>query len=451
MQIQFGVEHSPHRSKVVSACKMINCYLEESPKASKSPVAVVPSYGLETFATIGTRLRGGTVVNGVPYLASGSGLYRLNATGNTTSLGSGLPGYGPVSVVGDGTNIVVVDSGDGYVYNGTTLSEISDPDFPGSNWAAYLDGYIVISEPDTGRVYVAGPLTPSSWNALEFASAEGAPDDVLYGIVEKRELFLFGRESIEVWINTGNADFPLERVGSGFIEMGIKSDFAATKADNSVCFVGTDNMVYRLEGYTPRRISTHVVEQDIESGGDIDVRLFWWVEGGHRMLCVQSSAYSWVFDFATQLWHTRQSFGTDTWDAEFAIHAFGRYFAASGNQLGVFTPDVFTEFGETMRLECDSAEVFDEGREIDHDCLELHFDVGHGLASGQGSDPKVMFQFSDDSGHSWSNEKWRSLGRMGEYKNRVRLLRAGRSRRRVYKYVVSDPVRRTMVGAYLNP
>ncbi len=451
MQLQFGIEHSPHRSKVVSAAKMINCYLEESPKGAPSPVAVVPSYGLELFATIGTRLRGGTVVNGVPYFVSGNTLYSLSSAGVSASLGTGISGSAPVSVIGDGQNIIVMGSGAGYVYDGSTLTAIADPDFPGSNWVAYLDGYAVISEPNSGRVFIAGPLTPSDWNALDFATAEGAPDDVLYGIVEKRELFLFGRESIEVWINTGNADFPLERVPSGFIEMGIKSAFAAVKADNSVCFVGTDGMVYRLQGYSPVRISTHVVEQSIEDGGDIDIRMFWWVESGHRMLCVKSSAYSWVYDFATQLWYERQSYGSAIWDGEFAIHAFGKFFIASENRLGSVTADSFTEFDDVLRLQCDSAEVSDEGRVIEHNCLELQFDVGKGLATGQGSDPKVMIQFSDDSGHTWSNIKERSLGRMGHYKQRTRLLRAGSSRRRVYRYAITDPIRRTLSGAFLNP
>ena len=451
MQLQFGVEHAPHRSKVVGASKMVNCYLEEAPKAAPSPVAVVPSYGLDLFATMGTRLRGATVVNGVPYLVSGNTLYTLTQAGVVTSLGSGIDGTAAISVIGDGQNVIAMGSGKGYVYDGTTLSQITDPDFPGSNWAAYLDGYVVISEPNSGRVFVAGPLTPSDWNALDFASAEGSPDDVLYGIVEKRELFLFGRESIEVWINTGNADFPLERVSSGFIEMGIKSAFAATKADNTICFVGTDGIVYRLNGYSPVRISTHIVEQAIEDGGDIDVRLFWWVESGHRMMCVKSSAYSWVYDFATQLWHERKSYLQGTWLGEFALHAFGEYFIACGNRLGAITADSFTEFGDVLRLECDSAEVSDEGRVIEHNCLELQFDVGKGVSTGQGSDPKVMIQFSDDSGHTWSNEKFRSLGAMGHYKQRTRLLRAGISRRRVYKYSISDPVRRTLSGAFLNP
>jgi hypothetical protein len=450
MQIQFGTDHSPHRSKVVSASRMVNCYLEKSPVGAKSPVAVIPSEGLELFATVGSNLRGATVINDVPYLVSGKKLYRLYPNGTVAELGDGIPGSGPASVIGDGINVIVMSDGAGAIYDGTSVTPINDSDFPGANWVAYLDGYIVFSEPFSGRVYVAGPYDPNNINALDFATAEGAPDDVLYGIVEKRELFLFGRESIEVWVNTGNADFPLERVGSGFIEMGIYSPFAATKADNSVCFVGNDKVVYRLNGYTPQRISTHVEEQAISALQGEDIRMFWWMESGHRFLGVTSSQFTLVYDFSTNLWSSKESYGMNRWNASFAFNAFRQYFIASENRVGKLTPDSFTEFGEVLSAQCDSCEIFDENKFIDHNCLELCFDVGKGTPTGQGSDPQVMIRFSDDSGHTWSNEKWRSLGKQGEYEKRVRLLRAGRSRRRVYRYTITDPVRRTLTGAYLN-
>jgi hypothetical protein len=42
-----------------------------------------------------------------------------------------------------------------------------------------------------------------------------------------------------------------------------------------------------------------------------------------------------------------------------------------------------------------------------------------GLATGQGSDPQVMLRVSRDGGRTWGNERWRSIGKIGEYKKRV--------------------------------
>ena len=41
------------------------------------------------------------------------------------------------------------------------------------------------------------------------------------------------------------------------------------------------------------------------------------------------------------------------------------------------------------------------------------------------SAPQYMLRWSDDGGHTWSNEHWRSGGGYGEYGTRVRWLRLG--------------------------
>jgi hypothetical protein len=53
------------------------------------------------------------------------------------------------------------------------------------------------------------------------------------------------------------------------------------------------------------------------------------------------------------------------------------------------------------------------------DKLELEFNVV------QGSDPQVMLRFSDDGGHTWSNEHWKSMGKIGRYGYRTIWRRLG--------------------------
>lgn len=87
---------------------------------------------------------------------------------------------------------------------------------------------------------------------------------------------------------------------------------------------------------------------------------------------------------------------------------------------------------------------------IFHHCLRLDMEMGVGLATGQGSDPQVMLRYSDDGGHTWSNEKWRSAGKLGEYKRRAVWNALGRSRQRIYELVISDPVKTVIIAADLN-
>lgn len=82
--------------------------------------------------------------------------------------------------------------------------------------------------------------------------------------------------------------------------------------------------------------------------------------------------------------------------------------------------------------------------------LEVFVETGIGLASGHGEDPQIMLRFSDDGGHTWSNEHWVSAGRMGKYQARAVWQRLGKSRDRVFEVVVDAPVKWTLLGANLD-
>lgn len=82
-----------------------------------------------------------------------------------------------------------------------------------------------------------------------------------------------------------------------------------------------------------------------------------------------------------------------------------------------------------------------------HQRLELVFEQGVGIPQGQGSDPQVMLDWSDDGGRSWSAQRFRSMGKIGEYRRRTVWNQLGQARDRVYRYQVSDPVRRTLILA----
>jgi hypothetical protein len=72
--------------------------------------------------------------------------------------------------------------------------------------------------------------------------------------------------------------------------------------------------------------------------------------------------------------------------------------------------------------------------------------------NAQGSDPQVMLRFSDDGGHTWSNELWKPMGKIGEYYKRVIWRRLGMTvklRDRVYEVSGTDPVKIAIMGAEL--
>lgn len=62
-------------------------------------------------------------------------------------------------------------------------------------------------------------------------------------------------------------------------------------------------------------------------------------------------------------------------------------------------------------------------------------------------EPKVQFSYSKDGGNNWSSWRERSLGAVGRFQKRVRLMRCGAGRQIVFRFRVSDPVKRDILGA----
>jgi hypothetical protein len=69
----------------------------------------------------------------------------------------------------------------------------------------------------------------------------------------------------------------------------------------------------------------------------------------------------------------------------------------------------------------------------------------------QGANPTIWLSQSFDGARTYSTlVKPRSIGRQGEYQQRVRWLKLGQARTRVLKLEITDPVRRNIVGFYLD-
>lgn len=91
-----------------------------------------------------------------------------------------------------------------------------------------------------------------------------------------------------------------------------------------------------------------------------------------------------------------------------------------------------------------------DGGWLFHHRFEVLLEAGMGLTTGQGVDPQIMVRWSDNGGHTWSDEHWTSAGRMGQYRRRALWRRLGRSRNRVYEVVISDPVKVAWIHAALD-
>ena len=453
--------------------RMVNLFPEVVPEGGKEAAFLSRCPGLKFLQTVGTGpIRGlwAHQTNGSDfYVVSGLEVYKLNSmTGTPTLLGT-VTGTGQVSIADNGTQIFFACNPDSYIYNEVTnvFQQITDPDFPGAVTVAYLDGYFVFNEPDSQKVWVTNIFEGTQIDALDFASAEGSPDGLVGLIVDHREAWLFGTDSVEVWYDAGLADFPLTRIQGAFNEIGCVATFSIAKLDNGLFWLGTDargqGIVYRANGYTGTRVSTHAVEYAIAQYGNIsDAIAYTYQQEGHAfyVLTFPTGNATWVYDVATQAWHERAG-----WDnGVFMRHRSNCQCNFGGNiivgdfengNIYRFDLDVYADNGGIQKW-LRSWRALPTGqnnlkRTAQHS-LQLDCEAGVGLVTGQGDDPQVMLRWSDDGGHTWSNEHWSPIGKIGQYFRRVFWRRLGMTlklRDRVYEVSGTDPVKIAIVGAEL--
>lgn len=471
MQTPFLGSFYVARSVNAANDRCVNLFPEIVPQGGKQPAFLNRAPGLRLLAEIGDGpVRGVWTFGGYGYVVSGLELYQIDSSYTATLIGL-VSGSGPVSMADNGTQLFIACNPDGYIYNASTnvFAQITDPDFPGALQVGYLDGFFVFIEPDSQRFWITSLLDGTSVDPLDFASAEGSPDLLVGMIVDHRELWLFGMNSTEVWYNAGLADFPFVRIQGAFNELGCAAAFSIAKMDNQIYWLGADargyGIVYRANGYIGQRVSTHAVEWQIQSYGDVsDAIAYTYQQDGHSfyVLIFPNASTSWVFDVATGAWHERAA-----WDTDFGVWyrhrsncqmLFGNNIAVGDYQNGnLYALDLntFADNGQIQRW-LRSWRALPTGqnnlmRTAQHS-LQLDGESGVGLNSGQGADPQVMLQWSDDGGHTWSNEHWASMGRIGQYGHRTIWRRLGMTRKlrdRVYQVSGTDPVKIALTGAEL--
>jgi hypothetical protein len=427
-------------SVVISNEATENCYVVPG---KRNPLALVAAPGSILRTSIDGFCRGSHLFANVAYCVFGSVLYRIDSTLTATALGA-ISGSGRVSMADNGSQMVIVTGYGtaGYVYDLPTLSlnPITDPDFPGADTVDELDGYFLFS--GAGGWFISALGDGADYNALDFVTNEKAPDDTLALREDHGEVFCFGEKTIEVWFDSGNADFPFERNGSAQIERGLYAAFAVAKDDNSIFFLGDDLIVYRMQGYTPVVISDEGTNTELtnylKEDGESDLR--------------NAYAYTYtdhVYDAATQMWHKRKYWQTNTHHSSAYLNAYGRHlFGGLNGNLYEMTRDTCDDAGQPLKRLRRSRVFADNGRKIRYKKLKFIMDVGNGLLSGQGSDPVMVVRWSDDEGRSWSNERLLGLGVLGDYQKSVITRNMGSARSRLIEYYVTDPVPFTVADCF---
>lgn len=456
------------KSVNVDCQRCINLYPELNELGTgkeREVAALVATPGLSLLLTLAASPYRGSwyTSTGRLFAVGGNKLYEISSAWVATERGTLNSSEGRISFADNGIELVFVDGDDGYYMTLATNSfaVITDPDWLGASMVTYQDGYFIFIKPDSGQFFISD--LNSAGIAEDVATSEGQPDNLVACVSDHRDLWLFNQQSIEVFFNSGNADFPFERIQGAFIEHGCAAAFSVAKMNNTIFWLGQDDkgngIVYMAKGYQPQKISTHAVELAIQSYGDISDASAWtYQENGHHfyVLNFPTADTTWVFDSSTNLWHERvftnqgqfERHRADGHSFAFSTHVVGDY---ENGKIYKLSSAVYSDNGAEITRRRVAPHISSSMNRVFYNAFELDIESGVGLdGTAQGTDPQVMMQFSDDGGHQWSNEKWASFGKIGQRKKRVRWQRLGYSRDRVFRVTITDPVKVTLIGAELT-
>lgn len=423
----------------ISAQEAINCYLEAGP-GSTNPVALRGVPGATQFSDL-TNIRALHEAFGFIYAVAGSEVYKVSKAGDAQLLGTVADDSRPAYLSHNIFELAITSGGEWYTVQRT--GEVTKIDTPRVSHGHFLDGYILAREVDTGRFIWSEINDADSVSGADFATAEGSPDNIVALLVDHREIFLFGENSLERWYNDGVS--PFIRLPNGFSERGCGAGDSPAKLDNTVFWLGDDLVVYRLSEGRPERVSNHGIEQLIQrvSNPSRGVGLSY-SQDGHAFYQINFPGQLTVtYDASTQTWHTRKLFGRNDAGYSHHVYAFNNHYVG-GPKLWKLGGQDFNGPLERIRT---IGPIRTGRRYASMFSVTLYFETGSSAVYAD--DKHLLLEVSDDGGRTFKNRREVSLGSKGQYHQEVRIngLGAMRDNQRVMRFTLTDAADFNLVGA----
>jgi hypothetical protein len=410
------------------------------------------------------------------FVVQGTRFNEVSILGTITNRGTVASDGNAATIVSNGPTggqLLIVSGGNAYSFTLSTNTFASIALLAGiATVGASLDGYGLVSDVTSGRTYFSALNDFTSWDLTDYFAKSKSSDPLVTMRVANGNIYLFGTATTEVWYNAGEFPVPFVFHPSGLIQYGCVAQYSPEIVGKELRWLSStvngQGSVVKTSGFGIEIVSSMAMQTQIggysvisDAIGDAYEML------GHtfHLLTFPTANVTWCadIDLPKQLAWTERL----TWIAEDAHYVAWRplYHALAFNEHRMLDrstgaiyrldPTVYTDVPDTLgtarplRWLRQAPALVNENKRVFYPAFEVDFEVGLGLTTGQGSDPQVMMQFSNDNGKTWSSEAWRSAGKRGEYGHRVVWNRCGSGRRRVFRIAGTDPIPWKLVNAYL--
>ena len=326
----------------------------------------------------------------------------------------------------------------------------------GATMGAFLSARFLALDAATSTVRCSDQNDGTTWGVGNFFQRQAAGDPWVAMRVVNLDIWLIGTETSEVWYDAGAYPVPFEPRPDALIQHGTVAPWSVLSLGDVLIWLNRNtqgqDMIVRNQGYAAVKLSSLPVDRSIDEMADsTDAVAFSYQDRGHQfyLLNFPTGGTAWGFDAATGEWCERrywysagnewQALRVQTYVLAFGVHLVGD--RQTGKVYEMSKDSALDVDGNGMRrLRRFMGLRGDNHRRVVYPRLEVVMQTGSVPSSGQGSDPVVMLRTSNDSGHSWSPERWASGGLRGHYAHRVFWTRLGAARDRVFELIVSDPL-----------
>lgn len=441
---------------------------ENRGEKNKTPTALFPRPGLtEVIDLQGSSVRGLFVARTLRdercFAVVGQILYEIGVDGSKTDRGT-MPNL----VIGSSSKVYMETNGNGEMMiqdpqaayflnlNTNVLTEITDIDYPGGSTMSFSDGYFIISDND-GRVTFSELNDASSWSGDSVFTPTFKADGVKAIAAFREEIYCFGSETIEIYINDGST--PFVRQSRTSVYYGIAAPHSLATWHGGFFFLGGGRFgqteVYLMgTDYTTKQLSSPAISQAINSVDARDAEGYvQYTKDGHILyhLHIPALGSTYVYDATIDMWHERQSTrpypdvdGSKPQDMYRGRHhvsfnnvnLYGDWY--SGKILK--EDNVSTDDGEMRKLTRTSPVYQQEQKFLSVYQLEVDMNTGFGATSGQGVNPVLQFKYSIDGGNTYEQEMLVGLGAKGQYDYRAQINKLGTARNWTISLEISDPI-----------
>ncbi len=397
-----------------------------------------PGEGIVELGTGPGISRGAINWNGELYRVMGTKFVSISSSNVVTVIGDVGSG-GRVTFDYGFTYLALTSGGRLYLYDGTTLTQVTDPDLGVALDVVWVDGYYMTTD---GEFLVITELNdPFSVSPLKYGSSEVDPDPIKAIWKLRNEIYALNRYTIEVFDNTGSAGFPFQRISGAQIQKGTVGTFACCVYMDAIAFIGGGRNeapgIYVGANGNAQKISTREIEEVLQEYTEDELSVSYIeekIDRAHKHLIVHLPRHTFVFDGAAStvlsmpVWFSLSStvVDEDIWNATECVWCYDRWNVAhpTTTQFGYLVDNISTHWGETIGWEFGTLIVYNAGNgALFHD-MELVSLTG---STAFGVDPTIWTQYSVD-GITWSVEKGISAGTIGQRNKRLVWFQQGNMR-----------------------